>query len=106
MKPRRPRKASPRPQPPTLFAQPPAAFYTLPEIELRGGYAVAYGCRRVLTFTPESVCVDTGQVLVTFYGSRLRIESLVGKRLMLAGEVTRIEFLHKWPGAQRERRVP
>ena len=106
MKPRRPRKASPRPQPPTLFAQPPAAFYTLPEIELRGGYAVACGCRRVLTFTPGSVCVDTGQVLVTFYGSRLRIGSLVGKRLMLAGEVTRIEFLHKWPGAQRERRVP
>ena len=29
-------------------AQPPAAFYTLPEIELRGGYAVACGCRRVL----------------------------------------------------------
>ena len=106
MKPRRPRKASPRPQPPTLFAQPPAACYTLPALELRGGYAVACGCRRVLTFTPESVCVDTGQVLVTFYGSRLRIESLVGKRLMLAGEVTRIEFLHKWPGTQRERRVP
>ena len=106
MKPRRPRKASPRPQPPTLFAQPTASFYTLPEIELRGGYAVASGCRRVLTFTPESVCVDTGQVLVTFYGSRLRIESLVGKRLMLAGEVTRIEFLHKWPNTQRERRVP
>lgn len=99
MKPRRPRKASPRPQPPTLFAQPPAAFYTLPEIELRGSCAVVSGCRRVLTFTPEKICVDTGRVLITFYGCRLRIESLVGKRLMLAGEVARIEFLHKWPKA-------
>lgn len=99
MKPRRPHKASPRPQPPTLFAQPPAAFYTLPEIELRGGCAVVSGCRRVLTFTPEKICVDTGRVLITFYGCRLRIESLVGKRLMLAGEVARIEFLHKWPKA-------
>ena len=99
MKPRRPRKASPRPQPPTLFAQPPAAFYTLPEIELRGGCAVVSGCRRVLTFTPEKICVDTGRVLITFYGCRLRIESLVGKRLMLAGEVARIEFLQKWPKA-------
>ena len=99
MKPRRPRKASPRPQPPTLFAQPPAAFYTLPEIELRGTCAVVSGCRRVLTFTPEKICVDTGRVLITFYGCRLRIESLVGKRLMLAGEVARIEFLHKWPKA-------
>lgn len=99
MKPRRPRKASPRPQPPTLFAQPPTAFYTLPEIELRGGCAVVSGCRRVLTFTPEKICVDTGRVLITFYGCRLRIESLVGKRLMLAGEVARIEFLHKWPKA-------
>ena len=99
MKPRKPRKASPRPQPPTLFAQPPAAFYTLPEIELRGGCAVVSGCRRVLTFTPEKICVDTGRVLITFYGCRLRIESLVGKRLMLAGEVARIEFLQKWPKA-------
>ena len=99
MKPRRPRKASPRPQPPTLFAQPPAAFYMLPEIELRGGCAVVSGCRRVLTFTPEKICVDTGRVLITFYGCRLRIESLVGKRLVLAGEVARIEFLHKWPKA-------
>lgn len=99
MKPRKPRKASPRPQPPTLFAQPPAAFYTLPEIELRGGCAVVSGCRRILTFTPEKICVDTGRVLITFYGCRLRIESLVGKRLMLAGEVARIEFLHKWPKA-------
>ena len=99
MKPRKPRKASPRPQPPTLFAQPPAAFYTLPEIELRGSCAVVSGCSRVLTFTPEKICVDTGRVLITFYGCRLRIESLVGKRLMLAGEVARIEFLHKWPKA-------
>ena len=99
MKPRKPRKASPRPQPPTLFAQPPAAFYTLPEIELRGSCAVVSGCRRVLTFTPEKICVDTGRVLITFYGCRLRIESLVGKRLMLAGEVAHIEFLHKWPKA-------
>lgn len=99
MKPRKPRKASPRPQPPTLFAQPPAAFYTLPEIELRGSCAVVSGCRRVLTFTPEKICVDTGRVLITFYGCRLRIESLVGKRLMLAGEVARIEFLQKWPKA-------
>lgn len=99
MKLRKPRKASPRPQPPTLFAQPPAAFYTLPEIELRGSCAVVSGCRRVLTFTPEKICVDTGRVLITFYGCRLRIESLVGKRLMLAGEVARIEFLHKWPKA-------
>lgn len=99
MKPRKPRKASPRPQPPTLFAQPPAAFYTLPEIELRSGCAVVSGCRRVLTFTPEKICVDTGRVLITFYGCRLLIESLVGKRLMLAGEVARIEFLHKWPKA-------
>ena len=96
---RKTRRESPGTYLKRLVRQPPAAFYTLPEIELRGSCAVVSGCRRVLTFTPEKICVDTGRVLITFYGCRLRIESLVGKRLMLAGEVARIEFLHKWPKA-------
>lgn len=31
-----------------MLAQPPSAFYRLPEFELRGGYLVTEGCRRVL----------------------------------------------------------
>ena len=94
---RKPHRAAPRPEPARLFAQPGPAFYTLPELELRGKYLAAQGCRRVLEFSPDKICLDIGPTLVTLYGRALRIESLVGKRLILAGEVTHIEFRRKWP---------
>lgn len=96
------RRKRPRPHKPPksprakLFAQPDPDFYTLPELEIRGGTVIAAGCHRVLDFTPEKVCLDFGRSLVTFYGRGLRIESLVGKRLILAGRPARIEFAAKW----------
>ncbi|WP_300364130.1 YabP/YqfC family sporulation protein [uncultured Subdoligranulum sp.] len=85
----------------SLVAQPAAAFYHLPEFELRGGYLLTDGCRRVLDFSPEAICLDMGNFTVTFYGSGLRIESFAGKRLVMAGRFSRIEFRNKW-----ERSVP
>lgn len=83
----------------SLWAQPPAAFYHLPELELRGGYLLTDGCRRVLDFSPEVICLDMGAFTVTLYGSSLRIESLAGKRLVMAGRFARIEFRNKWEEA-------
>ncbi|MDD4851471.1 MAG: hypothetical protein PHO10_12345, partial [Gemmiger sp.] len=75
------RKAE-RPTVKSLFAQPPADFYRLPALEVRGGCVVTDACRRVLAFTPERILLDFGDSLVTFYGAGLKIESLAGKRLV------------------------
>ena len=78
MKPRKLTKKRSRqllPSPGDLFAQPPAAFYRLPEFELRGSNLLTRGCRRVLDFTPQRICLDMGDTLVTLYGEELRIES-------------------------------
>lgn len=85
-----------------MLAQPCAQFYKLPEFELRGGYLVTEGCRKVLDFEPEKICLDMGDFLVTFYGSELRIESLTGKRLIMAGSITDISFRNKWEGPKNE----
>lgn len=84
------------PSPGDLFAQPPAAFYRLPEFELRGGSLLTRGCRRVLEFRPEKICLDMGSFTVTFYGAALQIESLTGKSLILTGKIRRIDFANKW----------
>ena len=47
------RSRQPLPSPGDLFTQPPAAFYRLPEFELRGSSLLTRGCRRVLEFSPE-----------------------------------------------------
>lgn len=90
----RPRRALPHPT--DLFAQPPAAFYHLPEFDLRGKSLLTRGCRRVLEFTPERICLDMGSFTVTFYGASLQIESLAGKSLILTGKIRRIDFANKW----------
>lgn len=84
-----------------MLAQPPAGFYRLPEFQLRGGYLMTEGCRRVLDFAPEKICLDMGNFLVTFYGTELQIESLAGKRLILTGRIANIAFRSKWE-AQHE----
>lgn len=100
----RKKKRSPVPVPPlrSLIAQPSAAFYRMPEFELRGGYLLTEGCRRVLDFSAEKICLDMGNFTVTFYGDELRIESLTGKRLVMAGHFARIEFRGKWEEVHRE----
>lgn len=91
------RKTSPA-TPRELFRQPERDFYRLPELEIRGGYILTDGCRRVLDFTDESICLDMGRFVITLYGAGLRIESLVGRRLSVSGRVTRMDFTRKWGG--------
>ena len=79
-----------------LLRQPEGDFYRLPELEIRGGTILTEGCRKVLDFTPEKLCLDLGAFVVTFYGHGLRIESLNGKRAVAAGAVERIDFAAKW----------
>ena len=98
MKPRKLTKKRSRqllPSPGDLFAQPPA-FYRLPEFELRVSSLLTRGCRRVLEFSPEKICLDMGSFTVTFYGAALQIESLTGKSLILTGKIRRIDFANKW----------
>lgn len=80
----------------SVMAKTPADFYRLPEFSVRGGYLTTDGCRKVLDFTPEKICLDMGNFLVTFYGKELRIESLTGKRMILTGGITDISFRNKW----------
>ena len=42
------------------------------------------------------ITLDVGSTVITFYGTALRIESLNGKRLTVAGRVARIDFAPKW----------
>ena len=85
-----------------MLAKLPDGFYRLPEFSLRGGCLATDGCRRVLDLTPEKICLDMGGFLVTLYGTSLRIESLCGKRLLLAGRFTGITFQEKWKGTRHE----
>ena len=98
MKPKKPhpRKPYERPNLRRMAAPPPQDFYRLPELELRGGNLLTDGCCRVLDFTPQRVCLDMGDTLVTLYGEGLRIESFAGKRLILAGRFARVELRSKW----------
>lgn len=86
----------------SLLTQPPAAFYRLPDFEMRGGFLTTDGCRRVLDFAPEKICMDMGNFLVTLYGTELQIESLAGKRLILAGKIKSITFQNKWEESSHE----
>ena len=83
-----------------MLAQPTKQFYRLPEFELRGGYLMTEGCRKVLDFGAEKICLDMGSFIVTFYGTELRIESLAGKRLILAGRIQHITFQNKWEASE------
>lgn len=85
-----------------MLAKLPDGFYRLPEFSLRGGCLATDGCRRVLDLTPEKICLDMGGFLVTLYGTSLRIESLCGKRLLLAGRFTGITFQEIWKGTRHE----
>lgn len=85
-----------------MMLQLPREFYRLPDFELRGGYLTTDGCRRVLNFEPEKVCLDMGDFTVTFYGAELRIESYAGKRLVLAGQIETIVFQNKWGKPKHE----
>ena len=100
MKHRKPRPRHPHSsgRPASLLAQPPEGFYFLPELEIRGGLVVTDGCRRVLDFTPQTLCLDLGEGIGTVYGQDLRIEASSGKRLVAAGRVHRIELKNKWEG--------
>lgn len=80
----------------SLFAQPQAGFYQLPELELRGGTVLTDGCRRILVLQPEKVCLDMGRSIVTLYGAELQVESYAGKRLTLCGKIRGIELSDKW----------
>lgn len=97
---RRPRPHKNRPARPPglkdLFRQPEQDFYRLPDLEVRDGRIYTDGCRRVLDFTPQKLCLDLGAAIVTFYGDALRIESFSGRRLAVGGRVARIEFAAKW----------
>lgn len=85
-------------EPGRWFRLPPENFYHLPDLILQGGYITTDGCRRVLDFTPEKICLDMGDAIVTLYGERLRIESFSGRRLICSGKVRSIEFGAKWGG--------
>ena len=93
---RRSKRRTPAPTLHDLLRQPDADFYRLPDLEIRSGRIVTDGCRRVLDFTPRTICLDLGEGIVTLYGQELRIESLSGKRLVAAGRVHRIELKNKW----------
>ena len=70
--------------------------HRLPDLVIRSGRIVTEGCRRVLDFAPQKITLDVGSTVITFYGTALRIESLNGKRLTVAGRVARIDFAPKW----------
>ena len=93
---RRSKRRTPAPTLHDLLRQPDADFYRLPDLEIRSGHIVTDGCRRVLYFAPQKITLDVGSTVITFYGTALRIESLNGKRLTVAGRVARIDFAPKW----------
>lgn len=85
-----------RGEPGRWFRPPEKDFYKIPDLVLRGGHVATDGCRRVLDFTSEKICLDLGDSLVTFYGQNLHIESFSGRRLVCSGLVRSIEFRRKW----------
>ena len=93
----RPTRRRIAPQP--LLHRLPEGFYHQPDLQLRGGCLVADGCRSVLDFHPEQLCLDLGALIVTLYGRALRIESFVGQRVIVAGRIERLELQRRWGDA-------
>lgn len=85
-----------RAEPGRWFHPPARDFYHLPDLVLRGRHIATDGCRRVLDFTPEKICLDLGDTIITFYGNGLRIESFAGQRLISSGQIRTIELRGKW----------
>lgn len=90
------RSRQPLPSPGDLFAQPPAAFYRLPEFELRGSSLLTPRLPPGAGIRPRKDMPGHGSFTVTFYGAALQIESLTGKSLVLTGKIRRIDFANKW----------
>lgn len=95
---RRPRRRQEKDlaEPGRWFRMPARDFYHLPDLVLRGGHVATDGCRRVLDFTPEKICLDLGDTIITLYGRQLRIESFAGHRLISTGQIHNIELRRKW----------
>ena len=54
------RRRTEKQAPVRLFGQPAPGFYRMPDLVVRGGRVVTDGCRRVLDFTPQKLCLDMG----------------------------------------------
>lgn len=94
------RRKTEKQAPVRLFGQPAPGFYRMPDLVVRGGRVVTDGCRRVLDFTPQKLCLDMGSAIITLYGDALQIESLSNRRLIASGQIQRIEFAGKWKGIE------
>ena len=93
---RRSKRRTPAPPLRQQLRQPDADLYQKPDMEIPKGRIITDGRHRVLDFAPQKITLDVGSTVITFYGTALRIESLNGKRLTVAGRVARIDFAPKW----------
>lgn len=65
----------------------------VPCMELSGNReAVLEGCRGVLEYSPQAVRVNTGGMIVSFFGRELDLRCISPSALIIGGTITGIEF--------------
>lgn len=76
-----------------IHLTPPQDFYARPELHILCGKTVQIeNCKKVAAYTPDCLRVNTGKWQLILSGTKLRIRSLAGNRLLLEGNIMRIEF--------------
>ncbi len=72
---------------------PPDVFLGEGLVEIRGRYAVCVkGCGKILTYTPEEICVRMGQGCLRIEGKRLICTSYHAGAIGVDGMIDRVSF--------------
>lgn len=75
-----------------LFRQPPRGFYHAPAVYLSGGRMEVEHFCRILTYSPDRLCLQMPHGRLTIYGDGLKIVTLTASRLTLRGRFVRTDF--------------
>ena len=80
----------------SLFKMPPPDFYHHPILHLDcGGRIEVEGCKSVMRYDKDQICLDMGGIQVALYGDGLILEALNGRELQIRGQVLRAEFSYE-----------
>ena len=68
------------------------AFYHAPAVYLSGGRMEVEHFCRILTYSPDRLCLQMPHGRLTIYGDGLKIVTLTASRLTLRGRFVRTDF--------------
>ncbi len=72
---------------------PPGTLYNAPRFEINGNTEIiAESCKSILEYSENIVQIDTNDLIVTFYGTDLKIQHIKTDSLIIKGRISSMEF--------------